>query len=206
MKRMASIALLLALVLVAGTLQAQRGGGAFHGDGVPGVNPGFVGPGRPGLGGHGIPRHPGYRNYGNFNTPFLPFWYGDLFGWDEESSYPEEVINTPPPPVVIVRREAPPVTTPQVLPLNPKVIDVPDRASAAPAKPLPPAVFIFTNGERLEARRYMLTQDRLYLTIHREQRTIPLSALDIDATVAANHAHGIDLQFPADRNEIFLGF
>jgi hypothetical protein len=40
----------------------------------------------------------------------------------------------------------------------------------------------------------------------RQQRTVPLDMLDINATIAANHEHGIDLRIPADRNEISLSF
>jgi hypothetical protein len=37
------------------------------------------------------------------------------------------------------------------------------------------------------------------------QRTIPLSALNVDATVAANRARGLDLKIPA-KGQIMLGF
>ena len=67
-------------------------------------------------------------------------------------------------------------------------------------------MFILTNGERLEAERYLLTHDNLYVTIDHQQRTIPLAMLDLNATVAADHERGIDLRIPADRNEISLSF
>ncbi len=78
--------------------------------------------------------------------------------------------------------------------------------NSAASKPLPPAMFILRNGERLEARRYLLTHDNLSFTVDRRQRTIPLAMVDIDATVAANRERGIDLRIPADRSEISVGF
>jgi hypothetical protein len=38
-----------------------------------------------------------------------------------------------------------------------------------------------------------------------QQRTIPLNALDLKATIAANHERGIDLKLPTNRSEILLG-
>jgi hypothetical protein len=38
------------------------------------------------------------------------------------------------------------------------------------------------------------------------QRTIPLSALDLKATLAANHERGIDLKIPTNQSQISLGF
>ena len=69
-----------------------------------------------------------------------------------------------------------------------------------------PAVFVLTNGERLEAHRYMLTADHLSVTVDRQQRTFPLTMLDLKGTMAANRERGTDLRIPADRNEISLGF
>jgi hypothetical protein len=86
------------------------------------------------------------------------------------------------------------------------VIDLPGAADSAASKPLPSAMFILTNGERLEAERYLLTHDNLYVTIDHQQRTIPLAMLNLNATVAADHERGIDLRIPADRNEISLSF
>jgi hypothetical protein len=67
-------------------------------------------------------------------------------------------------------------------------------------------IFVLATGERLEARRFMLTASDLAVVIDRQQRTIPLHMLDIDATVTANRERGIDLRIPTDRNEISLSF
>ena len=74
------------------------------------------------------------------------------------------------------------------------------------AEPLPPAMFVLKSGERLEARRFLLTATSLSMNINRQQRVIPLDALDLDATIAANRQRGVNLQIPADHNEICLSF
>jgi hypothetical protein len=37
-------------------------------------------------------------------------------------------------------------------------------------------------------------------------RIVPLSAINMDATLAANHQRGLDLQIPENRQQITLGF
>jgi hypothetical protein len=99
------------------------------------------------------------------------------------------------------------LAAPALPPAAPKLIEVPGTADlGASSKPLPSAIFILTNGERLQAQRYLLTHDNLYLTLGRQQRAIPLGMIDIVATVSANHARGIELRVPTDRNEISLSF
>jgi hypothetical protein len=87
-----------------------------------------------------------------------------------------------------------------------KVIEIPGAANSTAAKMLPPTIFILANGERLQTRRYLLTASNLSVSIDRQQRTVALDLLDINATITANHERGIDLRIPADRNEISLSF
>jgi len=107
-------------------------------------------------------------------------------------------------PSVIVVREAEP-KAPSVPPASPKVIEVPQE-KAGPGKQVPPAVFILIDGEHFESRRYLLTQDKLHLQHGRDQQSIPLNQLDLEATIAANHARGIELQIPDSKNQVTLGF
>lgn len=74
------------------------------------------------------------------------------------------------------------------------------------ATPAPPAVFILSNGERVESAHYLLTFDSLRVQQGGTQRTIPLSAVNLNATIAANHERGIDLKVPTSRAQIMLGF
>jgi hypothetical protein len=89
---------------------------------------------------------------------------------------------------------------------SPKVIDLPVNANAVATKSLPSAIFVLDNGERLETRQYLLTHDNLYVTIDRQQRTVPLKKLNIGATTVVNRERGIELRIPSDRNEIYLSF
>ena len=55
-----------------------------------------------------------------------------------------------------------------------------------------PTVFVFKNGERVEARRYTMTQSSLRLADEGQERNVALAMLDRDATVAANQVRGIE--------------
>jgi hypothetical protein len=79
------------------------------------------------------------------------------------------------------------------------------KTPPTPAKPSQPAVFILSSGERLESSHYLVSSDSVQVEQGDTQRTIPLSALNVDATIAANRARGIDLKIPA-RGQIMLGF
>jgi hypothetical protein len=79
------------------------------------------------------------------------------------------------------------------------------KPNQPPATPPPPAVFILTSGEKLESSNYLLSATSLRVQQGDRQRTIPLSALNLDATIAANHARGIDLKVPP-KGQIELAF
>jgi hypothetical protein len=112
----------------------------------------------------------------------------------------------PAPPVVIQPRDEGQPRTPETPPAKPQVIEVSCVANSTAVKTIPPTIFILTNGERLETRRFVLTASNLSASVDRHHRTIPLDMLDINATIAANRERGIDLPIPADRNEISLSF
>ena len=198
MPRAALFTLLVASAL-SGALQAQRAAGGFHGSAAgPHFRSGFVGQhgsrisSRPGLVSSRLHRPITSGSY------FLS--YGDSFGNDqpsyEESDW-EAATNTALP--LMIQR------TPESLPKS-QFIEIPSAAHAAAPKMPPPAVFILVNGDRLEARRFLLSASLLSVSIDRQQRTVPLSLLDIGATLSANHERGIDLRIPDDRNEISLSF
>jgi hypothetical protein len=81
----------------------------------------------------------------------------------------------------------------------------PRAAENASASPPPPAVFILSSGERLESSHYLVSSNSVQVQQGDTQRTIPISALNVDATVAANRARGIDLRIPS-KGQIMLGF
>jgi hypothetical protein len=191
--RAALFTLLVACVL-SGAVQAQRGGAGFHGTAA----------GRPVHSGFGNERtfpnrfnHRGFFPRGlrrdGFGAYFLP--YDDSFGYEMPEA---EMVSDGPPPVVIPRTPEPPIPKAQV-------IEIP-RAANATTKELPPTIFILANGERLEARRFLLSASLLSVTIDRRQRTVPLDMLDLNATLVTNRERGIDLHIPNDRNEISISF
>jgi len=189
MLRAASVALLLASVL-APALEAQRVGAGFRA--FSGVRGQWAHIGQRGFSSGYFPGrfHPG-NGLGAFLSPY--------FLSDEGGTLSEEAKPEPEPQVYgPLERERPPAAA--------QVIEIPTAGKLNDAKPLLPALFVLTNGERLEAQRFMLTVSSLSVTINRRERVIPLEALDLDATTAANRERGINLQIPADRNEISLSF
>ena len=90
-------------------------------------------------------------------------------------------------------------------PLPPQTIEIPS-ATPINMKPLAATIFILSDGETLETQRYILTTSSLWVTVHREQKRIPVQMLDIDATLEANRNRGVDLQIPSDNNEVWLRF
>jgi hypothetical protein len=90
--------------------------------------------------------------------------------------------------------------------ISPKIIEVPGGPSAPPAKPRPSTVFVLKNGEKLEARRYTITGGSLHITADGKLRVIPLTELDLKATLAVDHERGVNLRIPTNPNEIVMGF
>ena len=86
------------------------------------------------------------------------------------------------------------------------MIEVRRQNNSPAAKPAPPTIFILTNAERLETRRFVLTVSNLSISVYHQRRVIPIDLLDIDATVIANRERGIDLRIPVGPSEISLSF
>ncbi len=89
----------------------------------------------------------------------------------------------------------------------PQWIDVPaGPRSAISSKPTPKTIFVFTNGERFESEHYTMSGGYLDVMVAGQDRHIALNTLDTKQTTALNHARGVDVQIPASKSEIFLGF
>lgn len=154
--------------------------------------------------------------HGNrFGTFIYPVGFYDGFYDDSYNGYPEAP-EQPTPPVVVIRDApaAPPAAV-QAVPAEPKMIEVaePVAVTSKPGKTpvvltkTPAAVFILSDGRRLESQNYTITDS--VLTIKEPYRSavqVPLSQLNIDATLAENHQRGLDLRLPESRSEILLGF
>ncbi len=78
--------------------------------------------------------------------------------------------------------------------------------SFLPKKPIPKTIFVLTDGEQLESNHYVIGGGFVDLTVAGEERHIALAALDAKKTIALNHQHGVDLNLPTSKNEVFLGF
>jgi len=89
---------------------------------------------------------------------------------------------------------------------GPQLINVPPTQNFIAAKPIPKTIFVLANGEQLEADHYVLNATFLHVTADGQDRSIPLSALDIRKTIALNHQRGIDLKIPTNGSEVFLAF
>jgi hypothetical protein len=188
MPKAALFALLVASILIE-SLHAQRTGAAFHGNAAgQRVRSGFVGQ-------RGFPN--GFRSHDRFGSIFVPYFFPYDEPFDDDQPDAEAVTNEPAPPVAI-RTPEPPIPKAQV-------IEIPSVANPN-AKALLPTIFILANGERLEARRFVLTASNLSVSIARQQRTVPLDMLDINATISTNHARGIDLRIPDGPSEISISF
>jgi hypothetical protein len=206
MLRAALLTLLVASALD-GSLQAQRAGATFRGNGGAPVRSGFAG--QRGFSNRSFPRRGVFTSrsqfrHDNFGSILVPYFipYDEPYGYDQP--YAEAGMNQPP-PVEVMQSDDRQARAPEP-PAKAQVIEIPGAARSATAKMLPPAVFILTNGEQLETRRFVLTASNLSVSIERRQRIIPLDMLDLNATVAANQQRGIDLRIPNDRNEISLSF
>lgn len=150
----------------------------------------------------------GRHFHGNhFGTVVYPYGIYDGFF---DSGYPE-VVEQPAPPVIVVR-DTPAATAPAapipVAPAEPRMIEVSQPAIMfSSATRTPPAIFVFTDGRRLESQNYTITDTML--TIKEPRRPamqVPLNQLDLDATLAENRQRGLNLQLPESRSEILIGF
>ena len=147
-------------------------------------------------------RQNGFFPYGGYG---YPYWgvdsYWDMPDYSEQAPPP----SSPQTPYVIVM-QSPQQQAPSAPPQSPKLVEIPQDKDA-PSNTAPvSAVFILSNGDRLESLRYFLTVNSLSVQQGQTERTIPLSAVNVDATIAANRERGIDLNIPRDRTQISLGF
>lgn len=193
---------LLTAGLLLGNSHAQRSGVA-HAVAPPHVSAG-QGARNPSHTSHGahIVRNNGFNRFGRNGYGGYPYVIGDYEPfWGDEGEQGPPQGNEPPPDIVRHERPAPERPIPSA-----QVIEIPATAKAAEIKPMPPTVFVLTNGERVEAQKFLLTASSLSVTVRRELRTIPVQLLDYDATLAANRDRGIDLRIPNDRNEVSVRF
>jgi hypothetical protein len=133
--------------------------------------------------------YPGLLSYG-YGLP-----YGGDFGDDQDDSQaaPQQADYSnqpppdygPPPPEVAANTPSPFRPTYQ------------GQIEAAPVHPQPATTLIFKDGRPpLEVHNYALTDRTLYALDGDSPREIPLSLLDVPATVEANRKAGVDFALP----------
>lgn len=198
------VGILVSAVLLAAPAtwaQARHGGLAPSGGARvimgPGHGFGRHGPCCGGLRSRRLPLSPG------FGSVFL----GVPYSYDETVAEP--VVVQAPPQVVVVRDEGKSQAESPRLPADPKLIEVaPLGGEAAVSKRVVgPAVFVLSDGRQFQAQRYTITDRFVFLTEGlRKTRRLSIDELDVEKTIAANRDRGIELQFPAAGNEIFLSF
>lgn len=79
------------------------------------------------------------------------------------------------------------------------------------AAALPPVVLVFRDGHREKVSKYMIEGKTLYVsadywTTGSWSRKIPLSELDIPASLRANAEHGTEFKLPRGPNEVVVRF
>ena len=70
-------------------------------------------------------------------------------------------------------------------------------AGSQPVQPEDPSVLVFRDGHRLEVENYAIVGNTLYDFTPGHMRKVPLSQLDLTATVKANDERGVDFVLPA---------
>ncbi|HKW25400.1 MAG TPA: hypothetical protein VJN48_06420 [Terriglobales bacterium] len=75
----------------------------------------------------------------------------------------------------------------------------PDSASSQPAQPQEPSLLVFRDGRQLEVQNYAIVGDSLYDFTPGHARKVPLSQLDLPATVKANDDRGLDFTLPGSK-------
>ncbi len=148
------------------------------------------------------------RGYG-YGAGYFP-WYGYADYWDDgfadygpEGPPPEPPYQPSPSVIVMQSPQSAPAPRPGA---SPKLVEVPLSASDGPAREQPPALFVLQNGQRIESKSYVLSDKNVTVDVGQQRRTIPLSDLNLDETVAANRQRGLDLSIPRDSNSLFVSF
>ena len=212
------LALLLAssiLVCVA-TAGAQVAGGAHRGGAALGVAPATAAFDQRGFCcGPGTHRPFGAlhrRHLGRVPPLIFVSSYDDYFPLEDEVSR-VVVLDKLGHPANGVDRPAPVGSAQQDFQNSPgaKLVEIPAavtyREGAAASQTTLPTVFLLAGGQRIEAQRYTITREYVYIMTGRhEGRRILVDDLNVEATVAANRRNGIDLRIPSTRNELFLSY
>ena len=142
----------------------------------------------------------GYRAaypYPTFYTgyPWLfPLGYGLPFG--DDSSADDSAAQAPPD----FSNEPPPAAPPEVAASDAPMFRPPYQPQPveAPVHPQPATTLVFNDGRpAMEVHNYALTGSTLYALDDEKRQEIPLSELNLPATIEANRKTGVDFALPS---------
>jgi hypothetical protein len=208
-------------------LHAQRGGGAAHLGGASHAGPSLSSPARsfaspsrsffsspathsPSFQGGQLRHWPGgspvHRNYGGVgyrrSYPFVyagyPWFFPFDYGFSDGDEQSDVGVYQPPPD----QAEPPPVDYEQMAENAPSPFRPQYQGEVAPepARDQPTTTLIFKDGRPpVQVHNYALTGATLYALDGDSRKEIPLSQLDVPATVEANRAAGVDFALPTNR-------
>lgn len=91
-------------------------------------------------------------------------------------------------------------------PPSPKLIEVPQDETTYTPRPKIVAIFVFTDGNRIESDDYLITKDALFINKDGQKTRYPINTVNRDATKAANQSRGVDIIFPKSKSEFNLDF
>ena len=196
----------LAIVLVTSSAMAQTRGFA------PQARFGTISRSRIARAHHAL--NPAYGYYG------APYFYSDYYEPSDFEYQPAE----PSPQPMLVQVKTQPLPDPVLLELHgsrwvkvtnfgessDRALTVETPAESQPkAKPLPPAVLVYRDGHTEELSSYSIIGGLIhtksnYWTTGTWTRTIPVTDLDIPATLQQNEKRGVNFELPSGPDEVML--
>jgi hypothetical protein len=176
---------------------------------TPGFNPAFPNS-RPVFGVNPFLPQTGHHHHHHRPNGFVPWGWGvgyyavpyDYYDQGDQAAddQPDDQYNGG--PTIFDRRGSGRVPRPPQsdyadrVPPSPSAAPAPEP-EAAPAADQPQTVLVFKDGHQLEVENYAIVGNTLYDLTQGRRHKIPLSDLDLDATIKQNGDRGIDFQVPA---------
>lgn len=144
---------------------------------------------------HGVAYRAPYPYFFGYGLPIPYGFAGDPFAGPIQDS-----VNTAPPvaPSLSAPEDAGPELATNAPPLYRPLYQ--DPVAVAPVHPQPATTLIFKDGRTSkQVHNYALTANTLYALDGDSRQEIPLSLLDVQATIEANRAVGVDFALPESR-------
>lgn len=146
-------------------------------------------------GGFGYYGYPGVYPYYPYSYPYP---YPDTYDAYYSSAYDNRGLQND---VANLRAEVRSLQDQQDQLLAERARERAQQSAAAPPPsaaevPHPPTILVFRDGKRMEVQNYAIIGQSLWVLSEQRSRKIPLSDLDLDATVRLNEQRGIEFPVP----------